>query len=266
LCRQLGDAAIPLDLPEFDLTDAPRMQQTLADLRPEAIINCAAYTAVDQAEQDADQCRAVNATSVAHLARAAEGLQCPLVQISTDYVFAGSRERRSPYTESDLPAPQGVYAQSKHQGENFASQWQRHYIVRTCGLYGTSARANNFVETMLRLGRQRPVLKVVDDQQCTPSYTVHVALAVLLLLQLPAPFGIYHVVNGGRTTWFGFAQEIFRQAKIKTQVEPITTEQYGAAAPRPRYSVLDTTKYSNLGAPPLPSWQQALAEYLMARG
>jgi len=269
LCRLLGADAVPLDIDTLDLTDGPAVDQTLANLCPDAVINCAAYTQVDRAESEPQQCRAVNATAVEHLARASARLDCPLVQISTDYVFGGGPDRTTPYCEDDPPSPQGVYARTKFEGEQAADRHLRkHLIVRTCGLYSRPAdqRAGNFVKTMLRLGKARKELRVVADQHCTPSYVPHVARAILFLLGVPrgAPawWGIYHVVNRGATTWYEFAAEIFRQAGMDVSLQPISTAEYGAAAPRPAYSVLDTTKYHALGGPAMPDWRTALAEYI----
>lgn len=264
LCRLLGDRAIALDVPEFDLTDRRLVLDSLRDSRPEAVINTAAYTLVDRAEQEADRCWKINAEGVGHLAEACRALGAPLVQISTDYVFGGDEERRIPYREADPPAPQGVYAKSKLGGEQEAARWERHIIVRTCGLYGRRGprtSGGNFVDTMLRLVREGRPLRIVADQHCTPSYVPHVARAVLFLLEAKA-FGVCHVVNRGATTWHDFAREIFRLSKLSPRIEPITTAQYGAAAPRPLYAVLDTTRYQSLGGPPLPSWQESVAEYL----
>jgi len=269
LCRLLGADAVPLDIDTLDLTDGPAVEKTLGDLCPAAVINCAAYTQVDRAESEPQQCRAVNATAVEHLARACARLDCPLVQISTDYVFGGHPERTTPYCEDDPPSPQGVYARTKREGEQAAARHVRkHLIVRTCGLYARPAdqRAGNFVKTMLRLGKAGKELRVVADQHCTPSYVPHVARAVLFLLGVPsgppAPWGIYHVVNRGATTWYEFAAEIFRQAGMDVSLRAITTAEYGATSPRPAYSVLDTTKYHALGGPAMPDWKTALAEYL----
>jgi dTDP-4-dehydrorhamnose reductase len=263
LCRQLGEAAVALDAPEFDLTKPDRVRQALLAARPTSVINTAAYTQVDRAEQERERCWKVNAEGVAGLAQACEELACPLVQISTDYVFGLDTARSVPYREEDEPGPQGVYAQSKLAGERAAAQWEQHLIVRTCGLYGKPGpkTPGNFVDTMLRLGKERGKLRVVGDQHCTPSYVPHVAKAILFLLHAGAR-GTFHVVNGGSTTWYDFAQEIFRLAALPVILERITTAEYGALAPRPGYSVLDTGRYRGLGGPPLPAWQEALAEYL----
>lgn len=267
LCRQIGSEAVGVDLPQLDLTDRPAVLEWLDGIRPTAVINTAAYTRVDQAQSEPDRCRSVNADAVAHLADACRRLDAVLVQISTDYVFGGDVARQVPYRETDAPAPQGVYARTKLEGERRAADCQRHFIVRTCGLYGRPGPRSpgNFVETMLRLAGERDHLRVVDDQCCTPSYTAHIARAIRFLLST-REYGIYHVVNSGATTWYRFAETLFRTAGIPIALEPITTAQYGLPAPRPSYSVLDTAKYRALpGHAALPDWQQALADYLSAR-
>jgi dTDP-4-dehydrorhamnose reductase len=257
---------VGVDIDTLDLTDGPATAEAVARAAPQAVINCAAYTAVDRAESQPDVCRAVNVAAVAHLAGICRRLDCPLVQISTDYVFGAGRAGR-PHREADPPSPQGVYAKSKLEGEAVAAEAPKHLIVRTCGLYARPShqQARNFVDTILRLARSRPSLRVVNDQHCTPSYAPHVAGALLFLLGVnakgPAPWGIYHVTNTGQTTWFEFALETLRLAGITIPVEPITTAQFGAAAPRPPYSVLDTTAYHRLGGPPMPDWKAALREY-----
>lgn len=264
LCRQLGQDAVPLDIDTLDLRDRESVLRMLPELRPHAVINCAAYTRVDQAEREPAVCRAVNATAVRHLAEACRALDCPLVQISTDYVFGDRPDRTTPYAEDQPASPQSVYAKTKLEGEQAAAGWARHLIVRTCGLYArpTDPRARNFVKTMLRWGARGRRLQVVCDQRCTPSYVPHVAWAILFLLRpQPAPWGTYHVTNRGETTWLEFAAEILRQAGMDAPLQPITTAEYGSAAPRPVYSVLDTTKYHRLGGPPMPDWKAALAEY-----
>lgn len=267
LCRRLGDAAVGLDLPDFDLTDPAQVRDRLAALRPDAIIHAAAYTAVDRAEEEPERCFAVNAEGTGILAETARRLDCPLVYISTDYVFGTSGPDAEPHREEDPVYPQGVYACSKYEGELRALAWQRHYIVRTCGLYGRLGpnSPGNFVETMIRLGKQGRTLRVVDDQWCTPSYVPHVAAAVIYLLR-SGMYGTFHVVNGGATTWFRFACEIFRLLGLDADIRPITTAEYGAKAPRPAFSVLDTSKYHRFSdAPYLPHWRDALAEYLRER-
>jgi dTDP-4-dehydrorhamnose reductase len=267
LCRQLGANAIPLDIDTLDLTDGRAVVDKMLALRPAAIINCAAYTQVDKAETDAEKCQAVNATAVAHLAEACGMLDCPLVQISTDYLFGATCGPGRPWREDDPLSPQGVYARTKGEGEQAARRHGKHLIVRTCGLYArpSDARAVNFVRTMLRLAETRPELRIVADQQCTPTYVPHLVRALLFLVGATtgraAPWGTYHVTNSGQATWNEFAAEIFHQAGKHVAIHPITTVAYGAPAARPSYSVLDTTAYRRLGGPPMPDWKAALAEY-----
>lgn len=262
LCRQLGHDAVPVGRRELDVTDPAEVCRVMAELRPRAVINSAAYTSVDAAERDPAACWAVNSQGVQHLAEACSRSGSALVQISTDYVFGADRHRDRPYSETDEPGPENVYASSKLGGEYWAHTCPRHLIIRTCGLYGHAPRARNFVTTMLRLSDDPQArLRVVNDQHCTPSYVRDVARAILFLLD-SGHHGTFHVVNGGAATWYGFACEMFRLAGRTVHVEPISTEQYGAAAERPRYSVLDTHKYRSLGGPELPMWQDALAEFL----
>ena len=198
--------------------------------RPAIVVNCAAYTQVDRAETDAALCHRVNCHVVEVLARVCNDLGANLVQISTDYVVGGGPSRTRPFSEAEAPAPVGVYARSKLAGERAAAASHRHLIVRTCGLYGTGG--HNFVETMLRLSKNQSQLRVVDDQRCTPSYVEHVARGIEYLVD-SGHQGLFHVVNGGETTWYDFAVEIFRQAGLAVALERINTEQYAATARSP---------------------------------
>lgn len=269
LCRQLGAEALPLARPEFDLCDAALVRRTLEALRPDAVVNAAAYTDVDRAEAEPEACRRVNVEGVEHLVAACRDLDCPLVQIGTDYVFGGDATRSEPYRENDPPWPLGVYGQSKLEAERIVARHGEHLIVRTSGLYGPldaavaerPARRRHFVDTMLNLGRARGALRVVADQRLSPSYAPHVARGLLWLLRAGAR-GTFHVVNAGEASWFDLAAETFRVAGLEVALTPITAAEYAAPAPRPRYSVLDTGKYAALGGPPLPPWQEALREYL----
>jgi dTDP-4-dehydrorhamnose reductase len=269
LCRQLGNAAIPTDVDTLDLTNGQAVFERMIVQKPDAIINCAAYTQVDKAETEPEKCRAVNATAVENLARACKYLDCPMVQISTDYVFGATTPTPRPWRENDPTAPQGVYARTKLEGELMAARHAKHLVVRTCGLYAppSDLRAVNFVRTMLRLGASRKELRIVNDQHCTPTYVPHLAKAIVFLLQAAskdaAPWGIYHVTNTGEATWAEFAAEIFRLAKLPVTIHPITTAEYGAPAERPSYSVLDTSAYHRLGCPRMPDWREALAEYFV---
>ncbi len=265
LCRRLGERATGLAYPDFDLTNRNSIERTLYSLQPEAIINCAAYTQVDKAETERDLCRVVNGTSVGILAEVCEELDIPLVQISTDYVFGSDAERNSPYSESDKPNPQGTYGLTKLEGETLASNWKKHFIVRTCGLYSWvdegPVRGRNFVDTMISLGRERDKLNVVADQICAPTFVPHLCEAIENLLKTKE-YGTYHVTNSGEVSWFAFAKLIFELSGLAVQVTPITTAQYNAPAPRPAYSVLDNSRLREVTGSGLPTWQQGLVEYL----
>lgn len=262
ICSRLRSRALPLHTSELDFRHPERIREALAALAPSAVINCAAYTAVDLAESDQDACYQVNAAAVQRLALATRDLGIPLVQISTDYVFCETPLRR-PLLESDPVAPKGIYADSKYQGELACAANPRHLIVRTCGLYGqppqTSSR--NFVLTMLRLAKERPTLRVVNDQQCCPTYAIHLAAAVEYMLDMGAT-GIYHVVNHDGVTWYQFAKAIFETAGLPTEVIPIRSEEYAAPAPRPAYSVLDIGRYQALSGPEMPTCLDAVRQFL----
>jgi len=264
LLRLLPDGTRPFSRAELDITDPEQVVSVLNSLLLKVLINCAAYTQVDQAEKDQEACRLVNVTGVHNLANACERKGVLFVQISSDYVFGSDTLRQSPYKESDKVGPLSVYGQSKFVSEEMASKSTKHLIIRTCGLYGASLSGKNFVESMLRLGKRDGKVSVVNDQHCTPSFTDHVSRGTLDLINCKAN-GLYHVVNTGQTTWFEFAKEIFCQSKMDVVVEPISTEQFAAPAARPFYSVLSTKKQTDLTGKSLPTWQEGLAEYLANR-
>jgi dTDP-4-dehydrorhamnose reductase len=234
----------------------------LTELRPDVVINCAAYNLVDRAESEPDAAFAVNALGVRTLAAICRDLDCTLVHFSTDYVFGLEAGRATPYHETDAPGPLSVYGLSKLTGEYLVrALCPKHVVIRTCGLYGVSGsggKGGNFVETMLRLVEQRRPLRVVSDQICTPSYTVDVADAAARLLASGGQ-GIYHLTNSGSCSWHQFAAAIFELAGVKVDLTAITTQEYGAAAGRPAYSVLASR------LPPLRGWRDALAAYLRER-
>lgn len=267
LCRRLGSAAAPLPRAALDLARPDTFAAILDRLRPQTLINCAAWTGVDAAEKDRHACFAANATAVAALAAACRERGILLVQVSTDYVFGADRDRRVPYREDDPPGPVSAYGESKVAGEE-AARGGEHLIVRTCGLYSAGetgpVRGRNFADTMLVLSRERPELRVVDDQFCTPSYVPHVAGAILALLAANVR-GLCHVVNAGSTTWHGFAAELLRQAGRTVRLTAIPTSDYPTPARRPGFSVLSTDRLASLGIT-LPDWQAAIGEYLAATG
>lgn len=252
---------------DLEILDPDAVARRLDELQPDLVVNTAGYNLVDQAESDPQPAFAVNAIGVRNLAIHCGRAGLPLVHISTDYVFGGEASRTEPFTELDCPQPLGVYAASKLAGEHFVQAYcQNHLIVRTCGLYGVAAtRAKgNFIETMLRLGQTRSSLRVVHDQHCTPSYTQDVADAIAGLIEVGAS-GLFHVTNSGATTWCALASEVFRLSGMNVEVVPITSAEFGAAARRPAYSVLDLQKTETAIARTLPPWQDAVARYLQAR-
>jgi len=268
LSARLTGKLIPFGRDALDISDGDRVHQVLPSAEPDLVINAAAYNFVDRAEDEPDKALAINALGPRFLAETCAALDVPLVHVSTDYVFGNDIGRQSAYTESDSPGPLGAYARSKLEGENLVrGACARHFVVRTCGLYGRAASPGkgNFVETMLRLGRERGTVNVVDDQWCTPTSAVDLADAIARLIETES-YGLYHATNSGSTTWCRFAIEIFRIAGLTVDVKPISTAQFGALAPRPAYSVLDSSALAQTIGRPLRPWQEALAAYLNSRG
>jgi dTDP-4-dehydrorhamnose reductase len=240
---------------ELDVTDAAAVRACVADFAPSAVINCAAWTDVDGAESDPDGAFAVNATGAANVADAAAHAGARLVHVSTDYVFDGGK--RTPYVESDATGPLGAYGRTKLAGEQaVAAAGGSHAIVRSSWLFG--AGGANFVATMLRLAAERDELAVVTDQVGCPTFTGHLAPALLELAAGDAQ-GIFHVAGTGACSWHDFAREIFRQAGADCEVLPATTADMGRPAPRPAFSVLASERPET---PSLPSWHDGLASYL----
>lgn len=264
LCHALGEDGLALTRDQLDISDSAAIEALVLTKRPDVIINCAAYTAVDLAEDEVDQCRDINATAVESLAGAANKVGALLVQISTDYVYGSATATDGANREGSPLLPQGVYAKTKLEGEGFAQSCDQHLIVRTCGIYGHLPKPKNFVETMLRVGADRDELRVVDDQHCNPTSAATITEAILALIDGKAR-GVFNVAASPAMTWCEFAREIFRQADMPTKVVPITTEEFGAKAERPRYSVLDTSSYTRATGKTLPTIQDDLAKYLATR-
>jgi dTDP-4-dehydrorhamnose reductase len=250
----------------LDLASPAAVRRALHEAQARVVVNAAAWTNVDAAERAPLQARAANAVLVETLAKACAALNALLVQISTDYVFGADAARRTPYSEDVMPAPVNVYGQTKLEGERLAAAAPRHLIVRTSGLYGGGTGTKpGFVETILRLARELPQLRVVADQWCSPSYAPHVALAIVRLVEAGAQ-GTYHAVNSGEVSWLNLAREALRLAGINAKLVPISLAEYGHAAPRPRYTALDATRYAQLVGASLPAWHEALAECLRTPG
>jgi dTDP-4-dehydrorhamnose reductase len=252
----------------LEITDAARVNDVLSAAQPDCVINAAAYNLVDRAEDEPAAAYAVNALGPRNLAEWCAQHDSVLVHVSSDYVFGGDSTRRTPYAEIDLPAPTSAYAVSKLAGEYFVqSTCAKHFIVRTCGLYGPASTEGkgNFVKTMLRLAAVRKELTIVNDQRCSPSFTADVASAIVKLIQTDH-YGLYHATNSGDATWYEFALEIFRLSGVEVAVRPVTSAEYPQKAKRPAYSVLNCGKLADAVHMRLPQWTDGLERYLSLLG
>jgi dTDP-4-dehydrorhamnose reductase len=244
------------DVDELDICNKSALDNFIREHRIEIIINCAAYTAVDKAEEDIEKCYAINAQAVKNIGEVAENFQLKVVHVSTDYVFDGKSFK--PYTEDMCVSPDTVYGKSKLEGEKFLQAACHQYIIiRTSWLY--SSYGNNFVKTMLRLGKEKDSLNVIFDQIGTPTYAADLAASILKILsQNKFISGIYHFSNEGVCSWYDFATAIFKIAQINCQVNPIETKDYPAKAPRPYYSVLNKAKIKNSFGLSIAHWEESL--------
>ncbi len=241
---------------DVDVTDADALHRIIAARLPEAVVNCAAYTDVDGAESDRAAALAVNGAGAGNVAAAAAEIGAQIVHVSTDYVFDGAK--REPWLESDPVGPLGAYGESKLAGEReVIAANPRHAIVRTAWLFGAGGR--NFVDTMLALGADRDEVSVVTDQIGCPTWTVHLAGALVELAERPEETGIHHIAGAGSCSWNELALEIFDVAGIDCRVLPTTTESFPRPAPRPAYSVLGSERAEPLT---LPRWQDGVAQYV----
>jgi dTDP-4-dehydrorhamnose reductase len=249
-----------VDIGEIDITSPESVRTLLVSLKPEVVVNVAAYTDVDGCETNRELAFAVNGAGVGYLARVSADIGAKLVQISTDYVFDGGKG--SPYLEDDPTGPLSVYGQSKLLGEQNARLNPNHLIIRTQWLYGLHGK--NFVETMLRLATERTELSVVDDQIGSPTWTVDLAGAIRALVEAGCR-GTYHAANAGFCSWNEFARAIFADAGVKITVKPMTTTELNRPAPRPLYSTLDCGKLARDSGFMPQGWRDALKTYLSLR-
>ena len=262
--QRAGVTVIALGRPQLDLLDPASISRAIDSTRPDVVINAAAYTAVDKAESDAAAAFALNRDGAGALAAAAGAVGCPIIHVSTDYVFDGNKA--GAYVEDDAPNPMGVYGRSKLEGEAaVAAANARHVILRTAWVY--SAHGHNFLKTMLRLARERPELRVVADQHGNPTFAPHLADAILAIAaQIGSArlWGVYHATATSETTWHGFAAAIIAAANPlgvpQVRVVPITTADYPMPARRPANSCLDCSKLERAFGLRLPPWQQGLGE------
>jgi len=262
-----ADGLVALTSDDIDVRDRAGVFEVVAAHRPDLVLNTSAFHNVDLCEDEPAQAFAVNAIAPKHLADACAEHGAALLHLSTDYVFSGNAGRA--YTESDRTDALNVYGVSKAAGEQIIrSHLDRHYIVRSSGLFGVAGAAGkggNFVETMLRLAREGKPIKVVDDQVLSPSFTADLAAKLLELAQT-GTYGTYHVTGQGSCSWYEFAGEIFRQAGLSPELTPTTTASFGAKAVRPAYSVLSNDALLRAGIAPTRHWREALADYLRRKG
>ena len=260
---QDGNAVCAMPYERLDITDAEAVRESFLRTQPDAVIHCAAWTAVDAAEEteNRDKVRAINAGGTRHIAQICRELGCKLMYISTDYVFDGQGEDPWQPDCKDF-APLNVYGQTKLEGELAVRELlEKYFIVRIAWVFGLSGK--NFIRTMLRLGQTHPTLRVVNDQVGTPTYTLDLARLLVDMIETDN-YGTYHATNeGGYISWYDFACEIFRQAGLPVTVQPVTTAEYGlSTAARPFNSRLDKAKLVENGFVPLPDWRDALKRYL----
>lgn len=261
-----NEELILTDVAELDITNLEAVKEFVNESKPDVIINCAAYTAVDKAEEDLELARKINADGPKNLAIAAKENDCKLVHISTDYVFGGNLPLENVYDEEDEKAPETVYGVTKLEGEEYIKEnTDKYYIFRTAWLYGDG---NNFVRTMTKvalgkkdLPQEERFVTVVADQYGSPTYAVDLAQYIYEALEKEIPYGIYHATNDGFTTWYEFTKEIYKILGIECEVRPVTTEEFPRPAKRPANSKLCKEKLKKTGIN-IPKWQDALNRYL----
>ena len=258
-----GTAVTKMDYVQMDITNSEEVTETIKKVNPDVVVHCAAWTAVDLAEEkeNKDKVMAINVGGTENIAKVCKELDCKMVYISTDYVFDGYGTR--PWEEDCKDyAPLNVYGESKLMGEKVVSlNLEKYFIVRIAWVFGVNG--NNFIKTMLKVGKKFDTLKVVNDQIGTPTYTYDLSRLLVDMIETDK-YGYYHATNeGGYISWYDFACEIFKQAGYKTKVNPVTTEEYGVSkASRPFNSRLNKTKLADNGFTPLPDWKDALSRYL----
>ena len=256
-----GHGAVGVDVSDMDVTDAESVNRVMQKVKPDAVIHCAAWTAVDAAEDNEDKVRLVNAVGTENIVKECKALDCKLIYISTDYVFDGKGEKAWLPDCKDY-STLNVYGKTKLEGELAVSEnLQKYFIVRIAWVFGVNGK--NFIKTMLSVGKTHNTVRVVNDQIGTPTYTYDLARLLVDMVE-SEKYGYYHATNeGGYISWYDFTKEIFRQAGYSTEVVPVTTEEYGLSkAARPFNSRLDKSKLVENGFKPLPEWQDALSRYL----
>lgn len=260
--QRRGLEAVGVDIEEMDITDAESVRRVIGEANVDAVIHCAAYTAVDAAEDNEEVCRRVNVDGTQNIADVCKELDIKMIYISTDYVFSGDGER--PWEPEDERNPKSVYGVTKYEGElAVQNTLDKYFIVRIAWVFGING--NNFVKTMLRLARTRDTVSVVNDQFGSPTFTYDLAKLLVDMVQT-SKYGVYHATNEGVCSWYEFACAIFKEAGIAMNVLPVTTAEYGAKAARPFNSRMSKEKLTENGFEKLPSWQDALRRYLKESG
>lgn len=252
ILEDVGAFVIETDTDNMDITDAELVANALTQVHPDFVIHCAAYTNVDKAEEEPEKADLINVKGTENIAKVCAKLDIPIVYISTDYVFDGTKT--TPYTANDETNPINVYGKTKLLGEEMIKKHcEKYYIARTSWLYGHYGK--NFVETMISMAKNEEI-KVVDDQIGCPTWTVELANGILKLLSMP--YGTYHVCGSGETSWYGFAKEIYKQMNLNVNLKPCTTEEFSRPAKRPQHSVMDNKKICR-------NWEAALHDYIALR-
>lgn len=250
--------AVGVDIQEMDITDRDSVNRVIRQEVPDAVIHCAAYTAVDAAEENEELCRRVNAEGTRNIAEVCKDLDIKMIYISTDYVFSGQGER--PWEPEDEREPQSVYGQTKYEGELAVQELlERYFIVRIAWVFGVNGK--NFIKTMLKLSENHDMITVVNDQFGSPTYTYDLARLLVDMVQTEK-YGIYHATNEGICSWYEFACAIFKEAGVHVEVVPVSSEEYAAKAKRPANSRMDNGKLTDCGFTKLPPWQDALHRYV----
>lgn len=253
-----GIQAVGVDIDEMDITNAEQVDQLIKSGSYDAVVHCAAWTAVDKAEDMPDVCRKVNAEGTQNIAKVCKELDIPMMYFSTDYVFDG--QGTEPWKEYDERHPLNVYGQTKYEGEMAVEALKKHFIIRIAWVFGKNG--NNFIKTMLRIGKEKGEVSVVDDQIGSPTYTYDLAKLVVDMIQSDK-YGIYHATNEGLCSWYDFACEIFKQAGMAVKVNPVDSNAFPAKAERPKNSRMSKIELDKNGFDRLPTWQDALKRYLL---
>lgn len=261
-CEKRGIDAVGVDIEEMDITDAAACERVIREARVDAVVHCAAYTAVDAAEDNVALSRKINAEGTENIVRVCRELDIKMMYFSTDYVFNGEGER--PWRTDDKREPLNVYGQTKYEGElAVENSLEKYFILRIAWVFGVNGK--NFIKTMLRLGKEKGAVSVVNDQIGSPTYTADLAVLVVDMIQTDR-YGTYHATNEGLCSWYAFACQIFKEAGMDVKVTPVSSDAFPAKAKRPFNSRMDKSKLTENGFSLLPSWQDALRRYLKEIG